>query len=136
MHVLKGQSLLPVAAYQRTFTSSSGDGAKDGKLLDSLQKLANRSPTGRLLDLFLPEHHSQSTSKAGPRQKTAAETPSVVAEEHALSESDALEVILKAVENCKPLVKVQSINTGARVIHVPKPVMPNEQESMSVRSVY
>ena len=38
-----------------------------------------------------------------------------------------------AVENCKPVMKVQSIKASTRVVHVPKVVLPGEQRSLAVR---
>lgn len=96
------------------------------------------SPTGRLLDLFSPSADDSSTALSTPGQPSsgALAGPRPATErlqQDAAAENDMVHVILQAVENCKPLVKVQSINTGARVIHVPKPVTENEQESMAVR---
>ncbi len=42
-------------------------------------------------------------------------------------------LVLQAVENCKPQLKVKQFKTGNRVSVVPFMVHPNEQRSLAVR---
>lgn len=100
----------------------------DKKSLSSADA-AQTSSTGRLLDLFsTPEATSAPSSSASPgpmKQKKEQVSP----------ENDVTRLVLQAVENCKPLMKVMSIKTGTRIIHVPKVVLPPEQRSLAVRCV-
>lgn len=106
-------------------SSSSSDGV--------VEDVTGPSTSGRLLDLFaspVPSSLSQAedapSSPAEPRRQRAPRVP---------NESDVIQIVLQAVENCKPLMKVQSIKTGTRMVHVPKVVMAEEQRSLAVRCV-
>jgi len=42
-------------------------------------------------------------------------------------------VVLRAVENCKPLMKLSQIKTGSKVSYVPIIITPAEQRSLALR---
>jgi hypothetical protein len=46
---------------------------------------------------------------------------------------DIVRIMVEAVKNVAPVMKVQTIRSGTRVVHVPKVVMPAEQRSLAVR---
>lgn len=50
-----------------------------------------------------------------------------------LADQHAVALVLQAVENCKPLMKVKSFKKGTKVVNVPRVVPLNEQRSLSVR---
>ncbi len=95
------------------------------------EALKKASPSGRLLDLFGQgsQGESAATAQPGGASTQASAGPAPTAEE----ERDAVKIILQAVENCKPLVKVFPVRTGSKITHVPKVVSPREQRSLAVR---
>jgi len=47
--------------------------------------------------------------------------------------TDAFQVVLRAVENCKPLMKLSQLKMGSRVAHVPIIISPAQQRSLALR---
>jgi hypothetical protein len=123
--------------------AAGGQGPASGpSKATTVDELKKESPTGKLLDLFsTPGGGTQDpgasasphAAPATPRGRGAAGRRSQQASQDA--RQDVVGLVLQAVENCKPLMKVQSIKTGTRIVYVPKVVMPNEQRSLSVRCV-
>ena len=69
------------------------------------------------------------STKQGRRQQAASSSSQEG------PDRDVVRIMLKAVYNVAPLMKVQTIRAGTRVVHVPKVVMPGEQRSLAVRWV-
>ncbi|KAG1668527.1 hypothetical protein FOA52_012121 [Chlamydomonas sp. UWO 241] len=82
-------------------------------------------PDGPVAGLHGPESHMGVGEAHGRRGVRSS--PRVV------SEDDVIQMVLAAVEHCRPLMKVQSIKTGTRIVHVPKVAMAEEQRSLAVR---
>ena len=98
----------------------------------------------RLLDMFSPSMGSSIPSSSSSSSHATSEPPSTKQgrRQQAASSSsqegpdrDVVQIMLKAVANVAPMMKVQTIRAGTRVVHVPKVVMPGEQRSLAVRWV-
>ncbi|KAG2493821.1 hypothetical protein HYH03_008039 [Edaphochlamys debaryana] len=104
------------------------------------EELRRSSPTGRLLDLFAPPPGGRRGPSAGPLTKptplspAAAEAAAAEAEAAAAAEaSDVIRVVMRAVENCKPLMKVQQSKAGTKIVYVPKPLAPTQSTQFAVK---
>mmetsp|Transcript_24596 Transcript_24596/g.53731 ORF Transcript_24596/g.53731 Transcript_24596/m.53731 type:complete len:222 (-) Transcript_24596:271-936(-) len=101
-----------------------------GKL--RIDELRQASPSGRLLDLLAQQSRETSpTSPSKPSLQTGVSTSQQAAPEADLT--DVTRIILQAVENCKPLMKVQPVKSGTKIMYVPKVVKPGEQRSLAIR---
>ncbi|KAG2425802.1 hypothetical protein HXX76_013427 [Chlamydomonas incerta] len=135
-------------------SSSSGSTAPAGPMSEVVQELTKASPTGRLLDLFTPSQQQQTQQTLqrsrgpGPRSRPGAGAaagggpggaagagPQAAAEAAPplAADSDVLEVVLRAVENCKPLMKVIQSKAGTRVVYQPRPLNPTQSTNFAVK---
>eukprot|EP00798_Chlamydomonas_sp_ICE-L_P019465 gene19465-26126_t len=94
----------------------------------STQSEIEKTPlTGRLLDQFGP---TPSGSAAAEASGETTDSPIGVAED---STRDVVKLILLAVENCKPLMKVTGVKSGTKINYIPKFVTPGESRSLAIR---
>ncbi|PNH08004.1 Ribosomal protein S7, mitochondrial [Tetrabaena socialis] len=114
------------------------------------EKLRKASPTGLLRDLFAPSEEDQprrgrSQTPGGPppassaaaaaaaASSSAAAAAAAAAEAAALSDADVVRMVVRAVENCKPLMKVQQSKSGTKVVYMPKPLSPDQSRNFSIK---
>jgi small subunit ribosomal protein S7 len=92
-----------------------------------VSKLKGKSPSGRLLDLFLSDE-SPVSSSGRPEQLGAAR-----ATYESTEQQDMVLVVRKAVDNCKPLMRVVTVKKGTKVVYVPQPIEPKKQMRLAVK---
>lgn len=92
--------------------------------------LRQSSPTGRLLDLFAP---TATISNRQSLEPTSASATTPATAPAAINETDVVRVVMRAVENCKPLMKIQQNKAGNKVLMVPKPLDPSQSTNFAVK---
>eukprot|EP00198_Chlamydomonas_reinhardtii_P000957 XP_001690292.1 mitochondrial ribosomal protein S7 [Chlamydomonas reinhardtii] len=127
-------------------TSSAAASSPDGPMSEVVQQLTKASPTGRLLDLFTPSQQQiqtlqrsrgpgrgsrSGTGPAGPAAGTGVQAAEAAAP--LTADSDVLEVLMRAVDNCKPLMKVIQSKAGTRVVYQPRPLNPDQSTNFAVK---
>ena len=109
---------------------------KAESLSDALRKA---SPTGKLLDAFgstLTQEQLRDQVERPRRGEAAAEAAAqgpVLPQLEGPESRDAAHVVMQAVENCKPLMKVQATKTGTKVVYVPRPIQPHQSTNFAVK---
>ena len=127
-------ALYPAQVALRTLHVSSRSSDGDSNAEQAASTATDSVPAGRLLDLFAPERmrlDGPSGSSTGHASMHANDEDAGPSEQ--LNQQDVVQIMIRAVRNVAPLMKVQSIRAGTRVVHVPKVVMPAEQRSLAVR---
>lgn len=105
-----------------------------------VEQLRRASPTGKLLDVFSGAL-AQPAAGADPAPPAAAGEGGAATGQAAAAPArragpavhDVAQVILQAVENCKPLMKVQATKAGTKVVHVPRPIRPAQSTNFAVK---
>ncbi|GIL76132.1 hypothetical protein Vretimale_5741 [Volvox reticuliferus] len=123
---------IPAASKPSTPLAPPPTSAEARALADTLRQ---SSPTGRLLDLFTP------TSSRQPPGTTAAVAVAMppaargvtAADATTSADTDVVRVILRGVENCKPLMKIQQNKAGNKVLLVPKPLDPEQSTNFAIK---
>ena len=83
----------------------------------------------------IPGSSSSHATSEPPSTKQGRQQQAASSSSQEGPDRDVVRIMLKAVYNVAPLMKVQTIRAGTRVVHVPKVVMPGEQRSLAVRWV-
>uniref|UniRef100_A0A7S0S0Z5 Small ribosomal subunit protein uS7 domain-containing protein n=1 Tax=Chlamydomonas leiostraca TaxID=1034604 RepID=A0A7S0S0Z5_9CHLO len=115
-------------------TSTSGT----SRIIDGGQSKPQQtlSPSAqRLLDVF---HQAGDQAAVGDSAPGVSQAPSTDRDQTPIPsqytpDRNALTLVLTAVENCKPLMKVMQHKQGTRVVYVPHTVAIAEQRSLAVR---
>lgn len=109
---------------------------KPESLSDALRKA---SPTGKLLDAFgsltvTPDQLRDQVERQRNRlgEAVSAEGP-VLPQLEGPESRDAANVVMQAVENCKPLMKVQATKAGTKIVYVPRPILPHQSTNFAVK---
>jgi small subunit ribosomal protein S7 len=103
-------------AIARSLLASFHAPAMDDKAAGPAQPVQRRQGAARRLQQQAPDAASA---------VSAVELP--------LDASDVVQVVMQAVENCKPSLKVKQVKEGNRVRSIPFMVHPREQRSLAVR---
>ena len=115
----------------------------------SVERLRQASPTGRLLDLFLPDEEAgvldqqqaapaapkPQATRAGRRRPTPSpiDAPDVSPVDASGQGQDIIRIVHQAIDNCKPLMRVVTVKKGTKVVYVPQPIRPQKQMQMAVK---
>ncbi|MEW5311361.1 MAG: hypothetical protein WDW38_003082 [Sanguina aurantia] len=102
--------------------------AKD-RTADMIKELRQASPTGRLLDLFA----EPVLGTAAAEQIDVLDQKAPISLPRTTNEHDMVDIILQAVDNCRPLLKVTARKTGTKINYIPEIVTQAEQTSLAVR---
>ena len=130
---------VPLSHATRAFADDKSSDQADQATSTSSQA-PGIQPVGRLLDLFAPGNimdaeptasQSMSPPALGKLGRGSGDAGTSSAEHH--DQRDVVRIMVEAVKNVAPMMKVQTIRSGTRVVHVPKVVMPAEQRSLAVR---
>jgi small subunit ribosomal protein S7 len=73
---------------------------------------------------------SPSSAPRDSKKSAAQQTPAASQPQHT---HDAVRLVLAAVENCKPLVAVQQVKHGTKVVHIPTIIQEPQQRSIAIR---
>ncbi|GLC43590.1 hypothetical protein PLESTM_001493100 [Pleodorina starrii] len=93
------------------------------------------SPTGRLLDLFAPpgRRPGPGGEAAATAAAAAASAAAAATADTAAADADVVRVVMRAIENCKPLMKIQQNKAGNKVLLVPKPLDPAQSTNFAIK---
>jgi hypothetical protein len=118
----ESSSVAPPPASSQVQQSAAQEADASSSARINVDKLRQASPTGKLLDLFAAPSSSggdRGASPASPDAKSSAAAAAVEALQQ-LQARDVVQIILQAVENCKPLMKVTSVKAGTKLLYIPK----------------
>jgi len=101
---------------------------------------SSTTQSGAAADVLSPHARQQRPSPfraAAQRQAASNEAAAAAAAEAAVAAAtppqDAIKVLMRAVENCMPLMKLMQIKKGSRIAHAPVVIRPSEQRSLATR---